>query len=380
MRHITLFRKLAVRPALLVIGVFSLVSCGSFQYASYDDGVYGKSTRIPAETQRQDVAQQQSTSDADAGYYSNYFSQGAEQVQQANDEGIIFTDVDSYSSTGEYDDDAVVQEESMGYNGQPAWGATYDDVIVNIYPSNNFGWGYGGFYNNFWGVGYGGYGYGGGYYGYGGFPNYYGGFGYPFYGYGGGYGYGYAGFNPYYGGFYGYNNYYRNNRYYSNYNSYAYNRGARADDRRSRRSSDLNASDNIRRSNTNYSGRRSSRSSTASSDDSRSRRTYSRNNVGVNTDRSSRSNTASSRNSIYNSNASSRRSTSRSNSYTPSRSSRSTNSYSRSTNSRSSTPARSSYSRSSSSRSSGTSGATRSSGGSSRSSGGTSRSSRGGGR
>lgn len=74
MRHIARIKEIGVRPALLVVGLLTLASCGSFQYASYDDGVYGRSTVIPQTTQRDGVAQQQSSS-KDAGYYSNYFGQ-----------------------------------------------------------------------------------------------------------------------------------------------------------------------------------------------------------------------------------------------------------------------------------------------------------------
>lgn len=375
MKQTTSQKNALGRFALLMLGAVSLVSCGSFEYASYDDGVYGGSTQIAQE--EQPTAQQ-------ATYYSSYFNQGADQLQQANEQAEVFTDIDSYSSTGEYDEEAIAQDVNLGYTGQPAWGATWDRTIVNIYPSN-FGGGFG--YGNFgfspfyggWGNPYGyGYGYGSGFgyspffnYGYpywGHSPYFYGGFGYPYGGYAyGGYGYGNRG--------------HYNNGYYNDYRrNYAYSRSARTEGNISRRSNTSADRSNV--------SRRSSRSSTAQSGYTPTRRTYSRNNVGVDPgSRSSRSagnnvSRSSSRSSIYNSNSAQRRSSSsRTQSYTPSRSStnRSSSSRSYTPSTRSSSP---NISRSAPTRSSGNSASrssgSRSSGGVSRSSGGSSR--RGGGR
>ena len=329
-------QNIFMKSLILILTTVGLVSCGSSQYTSSEDGIYSSGD---------EVAENEYNSATRSGYYSSYFNQGAEQLNQANSEGTIFTDIDSYSSASGYaEDEQMFQEGDTLYNPNAGWGDTYDRTIVNVYPSYNWGFPYYGF-GNYWGYGYNygfnrwGYAYGYGnpyFYGglggfYGGFGGFYGGYGYPYFG-----GFGYA-YNPYFGypyyyG-YGYRNYYNN--YYNNYNNrYSYSNTRRDNYRSATANNRSNQQANYRRT----------------------ERTYSRNNVGVNTSRLSRSNNSAavrrndnSNRSIYNSTAAQRRSSGNVNTY--SRSANSTNSavrrsnnstYSRSNNSYSrSTPARS---------------------------------------
>ena len=203
-----------IAPASLLL----LASCSSYQYSGTDrDGVYGDSKRVYSEQQ------QYATQDGSGSYYKKLFAEEASLYNELLAEEAIFTDVESYTSTGE-----DYEEQQSNYQGGKApWGQDPDSYSINIY---NQGF-YGGFYNPYWGGGYYGYNpyWGPGYYG----PRHWGsyssiGFGgyYPYSGFG--YGYGYS-IHPYfYGGGGWYNQY--NYHSYSNYNfrqNVAYNTGRR---------------------------------------------------------------------------------------------------------------------------------------------------------
>ncbi|MBT8327612.1 MAG: hypothetical protein KJP21_07800 [Bacteroidia bacterium] len=207
-----LLTKMPYLAALSLL--FSLASCGSYEYVGYDnDGIYGSETRnVEYQTEKETVVQATDNSN----YYKNYFKEKSMDYEGLNDNGQIFTDIDSYQ--GEYNDEVL---DSLQYeNAYAGWGQNNDDVTINIYNNgwNNWGWNYWG-WNRPWRYNYGwgwnnwgwnaGFGWGwndpwiwnGGFYGN------------PYYGYG--YGYGYYGLpyhnNYYYGGIYNRRNYAYNN-------------------------------------------------------------------------------------------------------------------------------------------------------------------------
>ncbi|UJH89690.1 hypothetical protein LZ575_11490 [Antarcticibacterium sp. 1MA-6-2] len=204
-----------------------LASCSSYQYSGYEDGIYGETNR-PYDRQNQNATQ-----DSDRSYYKNLFAEEAALYGEVLAEDAIFTDVESYSSTGEYNPN----DQQQGYvGGNAPWGEDPDSYQINIY-NNGF---YGGFYNPYWAGGmyafdpyWGPYSYWGpGYYG----PynpwrhGYYGGhwgnsWSIGFGGFHGGF-YGYGGHPFYGGGWYNPYNYY-GNRYNSFRHSVAYNTGRR---------------------------------------------------------------------------------------------------------------------------------------------------------
>lgn len=200
------------------VSLLLLASCSSYQYSGSDrDGVYGDTRRGYSEQE------QYSTQDGSGNYYKKLFAEEATLYNDLLAENAVFTDVESYTSTG--GDYEVQQSNYQG--GKAPWGQDPDSYSINIY---NQGF-YGGLYNPYWGGGYYGYNpyWGPGYWG----PGYYGsswniGFGsfYPSYGYS--FGFGFAS-NPYYYGAAGwynpyYHNYYRNNYYRQNI---SYNTGRR---------------------------------------------------------------------------------------------------------------------------------------------------------
>lgn len=200
------------------VSLLLLASCSSYQYSGSDrDGVYGETRRVYSDQGQ--VAPQ----DNKSSYYKNLFAEESALYNDLLAEDAIFTDVESYTSTG-----GDYQEQQSNYQGGKApWGQDPDSYSINIY---NQGF-YGGFYNPYWG---------GGYYPYNPYwgPGYYGsrhwgsswsiGFGsfYPSYGYGFGYG---IVVHPY---FYGGGGWYNPYNFYShrNYNfrqNIAYNTGRR---------------------------------------------------------------------------------------------------------------------------------------------------------
>lgn len=238
---------------VLMITFLALTSCGTYQQATYDDdGIYGSSQTRTRNTETVDT----NTSNA----YQDYFDSKS---QEADDiYGDIFTDIDSYSSTGDVEQETEI--ENLGYSeSYSPWGETTQDYTINVYTSNagffspyRFGLWNRGFYGNRWWNG----GFGWGFGGFGGFcdiyyPPYAGywgqGFYSPFYGYAGFYGYR----HPYY-------NYYRGRGY---RNAVAYNRGRRAYYNRNAvgRNSNAYYRSNSRRANASRSRSYSSRRNTA---------------------------------------------------------------------------------------------------------------------
>jgi len=200
-------------PFFVALGLMAvLTSCGSFQYAGYDnDGIYS-TDKYEDENVEQEVV---TTSTDDSNYYKNYFAENSAEVDAIQEENEIFTDVDSYE--GNYtEQDSTEQRPAYG-----GWGQNNSTVSINIINNGWYGWNdpwlYSGYYSNGWGRPWGwnnwGYNYGWGWNN----PWAYG----SYYGYG---------WNPgwaYYGGHGGYYNYGWNNGYYRNTNRYAYNSGRR---------------------------------------------------------------------------------------------------------------------------------------------------------
>jgi hypothetical protein len=181
-----------------LLTILLLASCGTYNNTTrMEDGIYGSDTS----TEEEEVV----VSENKNSYYQQYFktkAQNIEALAKEEEEDVVFTDVEAYSSYETLDEDGYVvsQEYDEGYG---AWGENDTEATINVY---NNGWGN----YNYWNYGY---------YNYWGYNNYFFrpgwaiGFGYgvwsPFYG--GYYGYGY---NPFwgYGGYYG-NPYCYNNPY-----------------------------------------------------------------------------------------------------------------------------------------------------------------------
>lgn len=116
---------------MLTLGTF-LVSCGSFQYAGYEDDAIYDSNENKNYVERAPQQETEEQTEEQNGYYTNYFKEKVIEYSQANanDEDVIFTDVDSYSSTN-VGVDGTQANQSFG-----GWGEDHnDEVIVNIYGS-----------------------------------------------------------------------------------------------------------------------------------------------------------------------------------------------------------------------------------------------------
>ena len=132
MRLIRTF-KIYKTPFMALGALLMLSSCGSYQYVGYDnDGIYSSDEVVV------DV-EEASTNRTSDNYYANYFDEIATDAQLAQEEtGEIFTDIDSYSSTGASGDDVEIIGD---YGG---WGQVNDQVTINYYNTgwNNWGWGW----------------------------------------------------------------------------------------------------------------------------------------------------------------------------------------------------------------------------------------------
>ena len=178
---------------LALIGLL-VSSCGSYQSVSDSDGIYTSDTT--------EVAVEEEETTTKSNYYKQYFNTKSQELDDIPvEEDLVFTDIESYTTTETVDENGniVIEEPSYEEEQYGAWGSNSDNLTVNIYNTGGWGGFYGGlgWYRPWWRWGYGYLPYWGGYYGgwgigWGGFYNPW--YCPPFYG-------GY--YNPYYGGYYG---------------------------------------------------------------------------------------------------------------------------------------------------------------------------------
>lgn len=207
-------------PFFVALGLMAmLTSCGSFQYAGYDnDGIYTTDDNN-VEVERTVV----STSTDDSNYYKNYFAENSAELDAITEEGEIFTDIDSYQGNyTEIDQDTLEQRPAYG-----GWGQNNSTVTINVIDNGWYGWNDPWLWNggfgvaswgwgrpwgwNRWGFGWNNWGWNAGW----GWNN-------PWaWNAGWGYGWNNWGWGP------GWNNWGWNNGFYRNSNRYAYNSGRR---------------------------------------------------------------------------------------------------------------------------------------------------------
>jgi len=149
-------QKIRTAALFAVVGLL-VVSCGSYQQASYydNDGIYGSNERRVAvdRAPRQQAPRAQRSVD---NTYSQYFGQKADEFNEILDDEI-FTDVDSYSSGIANDsinnvDLTAYYESDNDYAGQAGWGENPQSVNINIVGGgwNNWGGGFGMGWNDPW--------------------------------------------------------------------------------------------------------------------------------------------------------------------------------------------------------------------------------------
>ncbi|WP_445749771.1 hypothetical protein [Polaribacter sp.] len=123
-----------------------LVSCGTYQTAYYEDGIYSSPEKIE---KRQIVVVEKNNND---NFEENYFTKKLDSLERIS-EYEIFTDIDSYSSNPNYTDP------NGNYNQNSPWGYQNDNVVVNVnlindpfWYGNGFGmWGWNDWGWNNWG-------------------------------------------------------------------------------------------------------------------------------------------------------------------------------------------------------------------------------------
>tara|TARA_B110000240_G_scaffold162952_1_gene182698 strand:- start:509 stop:892 length:384 start_codon:yes stop_codon:yes gene_type:complete len=104
-----------------------LVSCGTYQSAYINDGIYGSDTSEQLEENVIIVDE-----NGYKKYNNNYFTNELERLEDL-DEDVVFTDVDSYNSP-----DIAYEEDNLNYNTNPSWGSNgNNDVVVNVNLNSN---------------------------------------------------------------------------------------------------------------------------------------------------------------------------------------------------------------------------------------------------
>lgn len=144
---------------ILLTGVMALLltSCGTHQNGYDDtDGIYSSDTNTTASTENDQISEK-------SNYYKQYFQSKQNDYADLPEEDLIFTDIESYSSSDTLDEygNIVIQEPEY-QGGYAGWGDNTTDITVNIYGNAGWGgywggyWGWNHWYNPWW---YGGWGY-----------------------------------------------------------------------------------------------------------------------------------------------------------------------------------------------------------------------------
>ena len=202
-------RKTMRYLTLGLVASLALTSCVGYYYADgiYNDPVPERVRYVERESypERYDYPPENRYT---PNKYKDFFSEKAQQYQQKTDSSFThFTDVNSYrsnaytgnSSYGGWGSNPSRVNVNVynngwvnpyyGWNNYWGYGAWYPYYSYYDYPyyrpyrsgwSFSLGWGWGNYYDPYWGGYYGGY---YPYYGYYGYPYYYGYYGYPYYGY-----------------------------------------------------------------------------------------------------------------------------------------------------------------------------------------------------
>ena len=111
---------------------FLLISCGTYQNASYgDDGIYS-GTAVNSNPNEQNRTVQQPNNSNTGSYFSQKIEEYDQQLNAQN--GNVLTDVEGYSSNNQYNG----QQQQVEYYDQPEWGA---NAQANIQTYANWGWG-----------------------------------------------------------------------------------------------------------------------------------------------------------------------------------------------------------------------------------------------
>ncbi|WP_461305463.1 hypothetical protein [Aureisphaera sp.] len=208
--------KNVMQLSLLAIIGLLVSSCSSYQSVSDSDGIYSSGTTAEV------VVEEEVPADGKSNYYKQYFNTKSQELDDIPiEENLVFTDIESYTTTETVDEEGniIIEEPSYQEEQYGAWGSNSDDIIVNVYNTGGLGW-YGGLgWNRPWGLGWG-WGWNAWNSPYWGWGHWYGGWGLGW-GFGGfynpwfcppGFG-GYAGiYSPYYRGQYGYAHHYNRGR------------------------------------------------------------------------------------------------------------------------------------------------------------------------
>lgn len=130
----------------MAITFLTLTSCGTYQQATYDDGIYG------TEEPRRETVEVVQDVNPSSNAYQNYFEQKSFEAEDRY--GDIFTDVESYTSNNT-EPQTETNVDAIGYSeSYSPWGETADDITINVYGGPQIGWSNWGWGWNNWGWGW----------------------------------------------------------------------------------------------------------------------------------------------------------------------------------------------------------------------------------
>jgi hypothetical protein len=134
---------------LMAVTFLILTSCGTYQQATYDDGIYG------TEEPRRETVEVVQDVNPSSNAYQNYFEQKSFEAEDRY--GDIFTDVESYTSQNNTEPQTETNVDAIGYSeSYSPWGETADNITINVYGGpqigwSNWGWGWNNWGWNSWG-------------------------------------------------------------------------------------------------------------------------------------------------------------------------------------------------------------------------------------
>ena len=132
------YLKRKIPYAIIFVLLFSLSSCGSYQYVGVDnDGIYGDTPITVTQNNQGTTVEVPNTSNSD--YYQNYFKNKSIEYDNVTENGEIFTDIDSYEGNNYIENDSLI--DSNDYIGHAGWGQNSNSVTINYIDNGWNNWG-----------------------------------------------------------------------------------------------------------------------------------------------------------------------------------------------------------------------------------------------
>src|SRR5690606_15851014 len=123
--------KTFVTPFLIGVTAVLMASCGTQNKVyNQNDGIYASGER----TTQEEIASNKADEFERSNYYKQYFESKTKIYDNvADEEDVIFTDIEAYSTTETMDNYGNIVIEDNYEDGYGSWGSNSEQVTVNIY-------------------------------------------------------------------------------------------------------------------------------------------------------------------------------------------------------------------------------------------------------